>query len=322
MDSIEIVKYEVLRPPTLLLPSETYCSSDVAYTIERKPVDTTVEGPIKPTNVKLNIKSIEEFYDAFVARSPEECLLESSAPQRSYIWHAARKYCITASSFGAAVGHNKYSSPEVCAKEKLWSSFRGNEFTEYGTFHEKDAQDSFMKNLPSLEPTLQDILPGYDSYKFYETGLLKSPEVPWMAVSPDGLLQLKANGKTKWALVEFKCPARLRHCSGHPYAKDNNVNVPRYYMDQVQGICGLLNEKPDILKMVEPSASEPIEDIFFVVWQPQQIHITRLKYDHEYYTDTLKPALESWYFKLFLPMAYLKHNGQLIENTLQVDTSK
>jgi hypothetical protein len=111
----------------------------------------------------------------------------------------------------------------------------------------------------------------------------------------------------------------MRHSKNHPYAKDNNV--PRYYFDQVQGICGLLNEKPDILKMVSEEATE-ISDIFFVVWQPEQIHITRLKYDHEYYTQTLKPGLESWYFKQFLPMAYLKYTDQLIENTLDLDTSK
>lgn len=211
----------------------------------------------------------------------------------------------------------------MCATEKLWSSFCGNEFTEYGSFHEKDAQDSFLKNLKSLGPTLQDILPGCEDFTFHETGLLKHPDCPWLAVSPDGLLQLKSKQGNKWALVEFKCPARARHSKDHPYAKDKNV--PPYYMDQVQGICGLLNEKPDILKMVDSSdatSSVPIEDIFFVVWQPQQIHITRLKYDDKYYVNTLRPGLETWYFKLFLPMAVLKHNGQLIENTLDVDTSK
>jgi hypothetical protein len=322
MDSIEIVEPVIFKISKLLLPSETYCSSDVVYTIEHRQgvPDQFVEMP-PVLKDKLNVTTIEEFYDCFVARTAEQCALEASAPQRSHTWHMARKYCITASSFGSAIGNNKYSSPEMCAKEKLWSSFKGNEFTEYGSFHEKDAQESFLKNLKNLGPTLDDILPGYDSFSFHETGLLKSPDIPWLAVSPDGLLKLRSkDGKTAWALVEFKCPARLRHCTGHPYAKDNNV--PRYYMDQIQGICGLLNEKPDILKMVDGAACAAITDIFFVVWQPQQVHITRLKYDHEYYAESLKPALENWYFKLFLPMAFLKHNGQLIENTLQVDTSK
>ena len=137
-----------------------------------------------------------------------------------------------------------------------------------------------------------------------------------MAVSPDGLLQLKGPNGSKWAVVEYKCPARLRDSVKHPYARNNNV--PAYYMDQIQGICGLLNEYPDILQMIAQSTQCGIEDIFFIVWQPHQYHITRLKFDRDYYFNSLKPALESWYFKQYLPMAFLKYNDELELNSLIV----
>lgn len=272
----------------------------------------------------------EAFYAKFVARTPEQAAAELAAPQRSDAWLAARKHAITASNFGAAAGHNKYSSQADCAIDKLWNTFKGNEYTIYGTFHESDARVTFEKLLDGeLKATLEEIYGAatrgghYAGHVLFETGLLKAYQQPWMAVSPDGLLRLHGNKGYVWLLAEYKCPARLRDSEGHPYAKSLH-NVPEYYMDQIQGIMGLLNKWPDLLALGAASADvahdaamafvAPVA-AFFVVWQPKQIHVTRVPYDHTYYTETLEPALESFFFKRYLPLAVLKHNGALVEGT-------
>ena len=260
--------------------------------------------------------TVDQFYKIHVMRTQEECLREFKAPQRSKEWLDARRHAITASSFGAASGNNKYSSPKACALDKLWSTFKGNAMTEYGTYHETDARDTFLGLLNTqLKPTLEDIYGGpFDSFELHECGLLKHSEQPWMAVSPDGLLQLKGPQGSKWTLVEYKCPARLRHSTGHPYSTSKH-NVPEYYMDQIQGIMGLLNKFPDLLKYIcEGPHSAPLS-CFFVIWQPLQMHVTRVPFDAEYYSKKLEPALESWFFQRYLPLAVLKHNGSLIEGT-------
>ncbi len=287
---------------------------------------TAGAGSVEPTGDSATESSddetemtIELFYDTFVKRTAEQCLLEFQAPQRSAAWLDARRHAITASSFGAASGNNKYSSPKACAIDKLWSTFKGNAMTEYGTYHETDARDSFVFQLNStLKPTLLDLYGGpYDSFELHECGLIKHHDQPWMAVSPDGLLELKGSKGSVWAVVEYKCPARLRHSTGHPYCTSPH-NVPIYYMDQVQGIMGLLNKYPDLLSYVsKTSVSRPEgpKACFFVVWQPLQVHVTRLPFDREYYTKTLEPALEDWFFKRYLPLAVLKHNGALVDGT-------
>lgn len=64
-----------------------------------------------------------------MARDWNSCFAEMSAPQRSDLWLLARKNCITASQFGAAVGNNPYSTPDNMLIEKLWKPFEGNDAT-------------------------------------------------------------------------------------------------------------------------------------------------------------------------------------------------
>lgn len=51
-------------------------------------------------------KPAAQIYETHVNRTMDQCLVEMSAPQRSPMWLAARECCITASQFGAAVGHH------------------------------------------------------------------------------------------------------------------------------------------------------------------------------------------------------------------------
>jgi len=287
------------------------------------------------TPVAVEPIQARQFYKTFVARTVSQCLQERSAPQRSIQWLAARSLCITASSFGAAVGNNPYETPKQLAISKVWSNFAGNEFTQYGTFHETDASES-LKHVLNNEMlcTLQTMFQTsfgpsstYERYELVEVGLLKHELQPWMAVSPDGLLFLHGSYHdsakvvqqgTVCLLVEYKCPARLRHAKEHPYAKHAH-NVPQYYMDQMQGIMGLLNKYPDLYRnetnQRKTTWAPNIANALFVVWQPFQLHVTNIPFEELYYTTKLEPALQSWYFTQFLPLAILKHNGVLEYNS-------
>jgi hypothetical protein len=83
-------------------------------------------------------------------------------------------------------------------------------------------------------------------------------------------------------------------------------------MDQMQGIMGLFNKYPELLKSYNVFE---VPEALFVVWQPHQAHVTRVPFEKEYYFTTLEPLLRSWYFQKYLPMAVLKHNNALIYGT-------
>jgi hypothetical protein len=362
MDLFEISRGKRLRDDDELKPMLDFTTrvfyDEVVYTIEttRPEVPEAAEATVLET-AKAAVPeasdseseadddssfqiTAEDFYNKFVNRTHEQCISELQAPQRSVEWLEARRHCITASSFGAAVGHNKYSSPRSVALDKLWNTFKGNAFTAYGTFHESDAQKSFVNILNGpLNYNLKIMYRTYTngdftSFQLFECGLLKHYKQPWMAVSPDGLLRLNGTNGGLWLLVEYKCPARLRDSSGHPYATSSN-NIPDYYFDQMQGIMGLFNKFPDLIdgadKIVAEGSKVPIEGpegqlmernterlmpaAFFIVWQPRQVHVTRVPYKHEYYANELEPKLENWFFETYLPLAVLKHNGSLVPGT-------
>jgi len=315
--------------------TEEVCGAQVQEAPQEAPQEAADQSDSEDdgTDGPAEVLDSHQFYSRFVARTRQECIDELEAPQRSLKWLEARKYAITASIFGSAAGNNKYSSPKALVLDKLWNSFKGNTFTQFGTFHEPDARKSFEGLIQGeLRKTL-DSIHGSDnySYELYETGLIKHHDQPWMAVSPDGILKLKSKERTTYIVVEYKCPARLRDCDEHPYSKSPN-NVPEYYMDQVQGIMGLFNKFPDLLqsKAIEgPTESQTEGQIncqieeqntlqwaFFVVWQKHQFHVTLVPYQKNYYELDLEPKLRNWFFQEYLPYAVLKHNGLLIENTM------
>lgn len=228
--------------------------------------------------------TVKEFYERFVQVTPEQLALQLSAPQRSDEWLAARKHCITASVFGSANGTNAYCSPDQLVKLKLWDTFKGNYATEYGTAHEEDARfefESFAKEQ-------------FEDCSFEYPNVLKFVECPWIAVSPDGLLR-KADGT--YELIEFKCP--MKQTDAHPYLRYDKC-IPPYYMDQIQGIMGHLNDN-----------GYSIQTAWFVVWQQHQTWIMKVPFNEDYWEHTLFPALHSWYFSKYLPAAVHKHNGVL-----------
>jgi len=226
-----------------------------------------------------------EFYNNFVQCSEEECQRISSYPQRSKEWINSRKFCITASDFGTVNGENPYESVNVLLRKKVFESFKGNEFTEYGKVNENNARDCFLDWYKYVDA----------NGNFREVNLIKYADTPWMAVSPDGLIDTMDN---QVDLVEFKCPARIKDSDEHPYAK-YPLNTPSYYYSQIQGIAGYLIDH-----------GIKIRHIWFVVWQPKRTFITMHKFDENYYRSMFT-KLRSFYFDQLLILLTKKYNNEV-----------
>jgi len=239
----------------------------------------------KKENEKL---TTEQFYDKFVRCTSEQTDIIAKYPQRSKEWIESRKYCITASDFGTVNGENPYESVNVLLKKKVFSTFKGNQYTEYGKQNEEHAKESFLEWYNFFEP----------SAKFREVNLIKYHQTPWMAVSPDGLIDTMDN---QVDVVEFKCPARIKDSNEHPYQK-YRFNTPSYYYAQIQGIAGYLH-----------SHGTKIRHIWFVVWQPKRTWITLHSFDKCYY-DSMFPKLKSFYFEKLLLLLTRKYNDEICFN--------
>jgi len=103
-------------------------------------------------------------------------------------------------------------------------------------------------------------------------------------------------------------------------------------MDQLQGIMGLLNKYPELVKdaLLNSECQElfeclgpkffdttfSIEESLFVVWQPKQMHVTRIPFNFKYYSTDLEPKLKAWHDK-FVYFSTLKYNCRLVKNSLE-----
>lgn len=133
--------------------------------------------------------------------------------QRTAEWFEQRKGRITASSVGAILGLSPYMKPDDVMRNMVREyhgferEFKGNQATEYGTFHEDMAVIDYQLKTGNVVGKT-----GF--YKFHD----------WLGASPDGIIDM-------WTLIEIKCPYG-QHDKNPPSFKAIK-DQPHYYA-QVQ----------------------------------------------------------------------------------------
>ena len=203
--------------------------------------------------------------------------LPVGSAQKTAEWHQARAFAVTASSF-AGTSENA----ETLLKTKTYPlkyGFTGNSYTEWGSMHEKHAEEAFVTFLAERAA---------DSYELAHPTHLRDPTRPFLGFSPDALLWNKDH--TEVDLVEYKCPAARRSGPGHPYSS-YKLNVPSRYMSQIQGSMHLLRALYPGVQCVRA---------WFVVWQAHQFHVTHVPYVDLYARKTVDQA-ETFFRGRFLP---------------------
>lgn len=266
-----------------MLPKPLETHSHPLSSKVRQQVKTLQSSPVLPSIPQL---SEEEFYVAYVQKTKEELKQEAEYPQGSQEWLESRRYVFTASDFHAALGLSQYKSQDEFIHSKIHNTFVGNEATEWGSFHEKDANMEFETWFTHC---IEDMYKAHGKHfdssciHFYSMNLVRHESSCWMGVSPDRLVKwIHPTEGERTDLIEYKCP--YKYSRGHPYAKHPN-NIPDYYMTQMQGIAGYL---------------QPIHTIWFVVWTPKMLWITHVPVDTAMY-NAIVTQLKEVYFKKFLP---------------------
>ncbi len=187
--------------------------------------------------------------------------------QGSAEWLAARASRITASDFGAALGHNKYKSATALLREKIFptpSPPARNGPMRWGTCMEDVAC--------SLYEVLHTQVKRTPGFVVRHAGLLV-PAAPLdvVGLSPDGLITYTGDdGRPVHGLLEIKCP-----CS-----PVTDAPIRQYYYDQVQGIAQFMRSLPPHLRTKYP----PPTFIDFVQYSPcnDTLQITRYPVDSIY----------------------------------------
>jgi putative phage-type endonuclease len=253
--------------------------------------------------------------------SNEDCKLIENLEQRSPGWHDSRRYRLTASNFGAAVGVNKYCSPDQLLVQMISPSFVGNVATRYGTEHEPIACKQYLEELIDFKLSHREV------------GLVVSQQYPFLGASPDGILSTELHqvllqrvppklgeslilrsfdissgpiAKPLWSppllyhrfLLEIKCPFRKQLFPGQSIEQ----HVPHYYA-QIQGCMQVMD----------------LPYCHFYTWTPNESKIECYPRNDEYWNVFLYPALKKFYFTRFIPLLFLHSRGLLsnVGNAIQ-----
>jgi len=226
---------------------------------------------------KYNLSDEVVQYVSKMHVSPEERNKIMNYAQKSAEWLLARKGRVTASVVAVFVGHDPYKSQMSGLKSTLWDTFKGNVYTRWGNDHEDDGRQVFERYIKQEMAKRGE---PHEQFQITETGLIVSPEHPWIGVSPDGLCWV---GDELVFGLEIKCPQKMYD------------QIPPQYYDQIQLTMAVLH----------------IPTWYFVVWTPTITKIDRYEFDEAYWSTILLPNLERFYMCEYAPRLLLKEQGLL-----------
>lgn len=134
---------------------------------------------------------LEFMTNKIIKNSDEIEFIEKSTTLQSEceLWHRERRIRLTASHFGIICKLRPSTSRANTIKSILYNTFCGNDHTKYGIECEPFAKTEFEK---------------LSGFKIQDSGLFIHEQLPYLAASPDGLIN--TNG-----IVEIKCPSSIKH---------------------------------------------------------------------------------------------------------------
>ena len=117
-------------------------------------------------------------------------------------WQDERRKRLTASRVGSIAKMRAKTKRNKKVNELLYSTFWGNEATRYGTEMEEKTRQEYTTHQQEM---------GHQGLAVDSAGLSVSLENPWLAASPDGLVNDPNDGPHPSGLVEVKTPHSIRN---------------------------------------------------------------------------------------------------------------
>ncbi|CAI6354556.1 unnamed protein product [Macrosiphum euphorbiae] len=221
---------------------------------------------------------LEFITNKIIKNSNEIKLIEESTKLQSEceLWHKERRIRLTASNFGTICKLRPATSRANTIKSMLYKTFCGNEHTRYGIECEPFAKTEFQK-LTGL--------------KIQESGLFIYEQLPFLAASPDGLLD--DNG-----IVEIKCPSTIKQLT-----PKEAIETGKLKFATVDNQGNLQLKKSDKYYFQVMGQLQITKRLFcyFIIWSPKGILYQKILRDDDFFETKMKTLLENFYFQAMLP---------------------
>lgn len=191
------------------------------------------------------------------------------------LWFTERKKRLTASNFGRIFKLLDKTNRKNVVKDLLYSTFKGNIYTEYGQQNESNALLYFEQ---------------VTGKKVQKCGLVIHKDYPFLAASPDGVIHEEN------ALVEIKCPYKARDSTIEQAFENKEILFATY-------IGGKLNLKKEDKYYYQVQGQLHVTGknyCYFVIWTPKGMAYELIEKDESCW-EKMFPKLERFYFDNMLP---------------------
>ena len=223
-----------------------------------------------------------------VTKDEAEKIERSTREQASSeVWKSERRKRLTASKVAAIAKMRKTTKRSKKVQELLYSTFRGNEATQYGMQMEDITQKDYISYHQHT---------GNHSLTVQKCGLFVSPATPWLAASPDGLVYDPVNAVQPFGLVEFKNPHSAR-----AKTLDEACDSTTFCLEKEERGAYKLKKRHDYHYQIQCQLyCTNREWCDFVMRTDRVLHIERIYRDRVWWDEQLL-KLEKFYFNALLP---------------------
>ena len=213
------------------------------------------------------------------------------------MWNSERRKRITASKVGSIAKMREKTKRSNKVREFLYSTFRGNEATRFGSVMEEVAKQEYITHRRRNY---------HPEFSAKTCGLFISEQNNWLAATPDGMVNDPSNIAQPLGIIEIKNPFSVRDkdlieaCSSSSFClelnKENNTTRLKrrhdyYYQIQCQLYCTDLSWCDFILRT------------------NKGIHIERIHREQAWWSGQLE-KLKTFYFDALLPeLAVPRHRS-------------
>ena len=247
---------------------------------------------------ELEEKKTETYERSVVVTSSEAREIEQKTRDQadSRVWFSERRKRLTASVAGSIVKMRQTTKKAKKVESLLYSKFKGNEATNYGKVSEEKAKVHYQTYQRQH---------GHSCLTVNSCGLFVSLSNPWLAATPDGLVNDPSDIVHPLGLVEIKNPYSVRSLTLTEASKK-----PSFCLKQNDNNSFQLKLNHDYYHQVQTQIyCTDRQWCDFVLRTDNDLHIERIYKDQSWGAKNLK-KLKDFYFSALLPeLAHPRHHS-------------
>lgn len=222
----------------------------------------------------------------------------------SELWIRERMKQITASHVGGILKMKKTTKRSRKVEALLYSKFKGNQATLYGTNMEDTTRQEYTEHQHQA---------GHPGLKTSPAGLTISVQNPWLGASPDGKV-LDPSASKPDGIVEYKNPYSARDLSLEEACCTKKLFCLEKLEDNGK-VTFKLKRRHDYYYQIQCQMyCCDVDWCDFVLRTKKEIHVERIPQDSDWLENQL-PKLNKFFYRALLPELACprRNNGGIIE---------